>query len=101
MNPAKSLERRISAALHGGNGRALTERQKQAVQLICSGMKNSEVAIAMGISEGGVKNQVSRIFNKLGVFNRVELGTCGTRGGGLRRRKQNHKTVVFPAPPLP
>jgi DNA-binding NarL/FixJ family response regulator len=52
---------------------ALTPREGQLVSLLAHGLKNKELAHAMGITEGTVKVYLSRLFRKLGVADRFEL----------------------------
>jgi DNA-binding NarL/FixJ family response regulator len=52
---------------------SLTRREGQLVGLIPQGLKNKELAYALGITEGTVKVYLSRIFQKLGVNDRFEL----------------------------
>jgi DNA-binding NarL/FixJ family response regulator len=51
----------------------LTRREGQLVALISQGLKNKELAYALGITEGTVKVYLSRIFKKVGVNDRFEL----------------------------
>jgi DNA-binding NarL/FixJ family response regulator len=48
-------------------------RQQQVIELVAQGLKNSEVAEVIGITEYVVKNHLRVIFDKLGFWNRVEL----------------------------
>jgi DNA-binding NarL/FixJ family response regulator len=48
-------------------------RQRQVIELVAQGLKNSEVAKAIGTTEFVVKNHLRVIFDKLGFWNRVEL----------------------------
>ena len=57
----------------------LTPRQGQIVSLVARGMKNKEIAFAMGISEGTVKVYLYKLFKKLGVNDRLELALYGLR----------------------
>jgi DNA-binding NarL/FixJ family response regulator len=52
---------------------SLTKREGQLIGLISQGLKNKEVAYALGITEGTVKVYLSRLFTKLGVKDRFEL----------------------------
>lgn len=49
----------------------LTERETGILRLLAGGYANREVASALGISEGTVKNHVSSILSKLGVRDRT------------------------------
>jgi two-component system, NarL family, nitrate/nitrite response regulator NarL len=51
----------------------LTRRERQAMSFIAQGLKNKEIAYAMGLSEGTVKVYLSRLFDKVGVHDRFEL----------------------------
>jgi DNA-binding NarL/FixJ family response regulator len=51
----------------------LTKRESQLVQLISQGMPTKEISIKLGIGEHTVSNYLFRIYNKIGVSNRLEL----------------------------
>jgi len=51
----------------------LTARELQVVHLLAEGLTNSEIGIRLGLSRHTVKNYLLKIFDKLGVSNRVEL----------------------------
>src|ERR1017187_3300606 len=51
----------------------LTPREESVVRLVVQGMVNREIADALHLSEHTIKNYLFRIFDKLGVSNRVEL----------------------------
>ena len=51
----------------------LTRREESVVRLVVQGMVNREIANQLGLSEHTIKNYLFRIFDKLGVSNRVEL----------------------------
>jgi DNA-binding NarL/FixJ family response regulator len=61
----------------GTNGRYGTrvpsEREQRVIQLVAQGLKNREVAEAIGTTEHVVKNYLRVIYDKLGLWNRVEL----------------------------
>lgn len=50
----------------------LTERELEILRLMVSGIGNREIAAALALSEGTVKNHVSSIFSKLGVSDRTK-----------------------------
>jgi DNA-binding NarL/FixJ family response regulator len=50
---------------------ALTKREQQVSALVGQGLGNREIARRLNISEHTVRNYLSRIFEKLGVSNRV------------------------------
>ena len=51
----------------------LTPRERQIVALIVEGCTNKDIARTVGTSEQVIKNYLGDIFDKLGVFNRLEL----------------------------
>ncbi len=51
----------------------LTEREAQILGLIAQGMSNKQIAAAVFLAEGTVKNYVSRIMDKWHARNRLEL----------------------------
>jgi DNA-binding NarL/FixJ family response regulator len=51
----------------------LTEREEQIVRMVAEGLPNGEICTTLGLSTHTVKNHLFRIYEKLGVSNRVEL----------------------------
>jgi DNA-binding NarL/FixJ family response regulator len=51
---------------------ALTERELEILRLMASGIGNREIAQALDLREGTVKNHVSSIFSKLSVADRTK-----------------------------
>ena len=49
------------------------DRERRVIALVAQGLKNSEVAEAIGTTECVVKNYLRVIYDKLGLWNRVEL----------------------------
>lgn len=58
--------------LFTGN-RIPSERELRIIELVAQGLKNTEVAEAIGTTEHVVKNYLRNIYDKLGLWNRVEL----------------------------
>jgi two-component system, NarL family, nitrate/nitrite response regulator NarL len=66
------------------NRYSLTPRELEVVVRIVAGESNKEIAQALSLRENTVKHHLSSIFDKLGVFSRLELavfamnhGLCG------------------------
>ncbi|WP_276708521.1 response regulator transcription factor [Eubacterium ruminantium] len=51
----------------------LTEREREIVSLIVDGFSNKQIADKLYISEGTVKNYISKIYDKTGIHDRVKL----------------------------
>ena len=51
----------------------LTPREDQVVGLVAEGIGNREIAQELGVKENTVKKSLLRIYDKIGVSNRVEL----------------------------
>jgi len=51
----------------------LSEREKEIVSLICQGYRNKEIAHKLNISEQTVKSHCNRIYEKVGVSDRLQL----------------------------
>ena len=49
------------------------ERERRVIELVAQGLKNKEVATEIGTTEHVVKNYLRTIYDKLGLWNRVEL----------------------------
>jgi DNA-binding NarL/FixJ family response regulator len=71
MQPSSSGAAIPASGLYGT--RIPSPRQQQVIELVAQGLKNSEVADAIGTTEHVVKNHLRMIYDKLGLWNRVEL----------------------------
>lgn len=58
----------------------LSGRENDILALIAEGRTNAEIAVALALAEGTVKNYVSRILEKLHLKNRTELAARALRG---------------------
>lgn len=59
----------------------LSEREVDVLRLLARGASNKEIAIALGLVEGTVKNHVSRILEKLGVDDRTQAALAAREAG--------------------
>ena len=50
-----------------------TGREDRIIELVAEGLRNAEIADRIGTTEGVVKNYLRVIFDKLGVWTRLEL----------------------------
>ncbi len=69
---APALQAELAAA-GASETRRLTVREMDIVRWVASGLRNGEIAQRLGISEGTVKTHLNKIFQKLGIRDRVEL----------------------------
>lgn len=56
---------------HGA--KLLSKQESKIVRLVSEGLTNREIATELGLSGHTVKNYIFKIFDKLGISNRVEL----------------------------
>jgi two-component system nitrate/nitrite response regulator NarL len=59
----------------------LTSRERQIVAAIVTGESNKEIAEEFSLSEETVKRHLSNIYDKLGVFSRLELAVFALNHG--------------------
>ena len=50
-----------------------SRRQLRVIELVAQGFKNKEIANELQIGEHVVRNYLGKIYDKIGVSNRVEL----------------------------
>lgn len=50
-----------------------TDREERVIELVAQGLKNRDIADRIGTTEHVVKNYLRVIYDKLGLWNRVEL----------------------------
>lgn len=51
----------------------LTDRERQIAALVREGLTNAEIGERLGTTQYAVRNHLRRVFDKLGIWNRVEL----------------------------
>jgi DNA-binding NarL/FixJ family response regulator len=62
-------------------GVALTPRERQVLGLVAAGYPNKEIARTCDVSEETIKHHLTRMFDKVGASNRLELATKATALG--------------------
>ncbi len=65
----------------------LTRREIEIVSAIVSGYSNREIAGKLSISEETVKHHLTNIFDKVGVYNRLELALFAIHHGLIEKKK--------------
>jgi DNA-binding NarL/FixJ family response regulator len=74
MSPAGPVREHASTAPPAAfDAEALSDKEEKILQLISEGMTNRQIANALFLAEGTVKNYVSRIMEKLHANTRTEL----------------------------
>lgn len=71
--------------LSANGEKLLTSREEQVVALVADGLTNRNVATELGLSEHTVKKYLFRIFEKLGISNRVELVLYAVHHGSMQQ----------------
>ncbi|MDR7357506.1 helix-turn-helix transcriptional regulator [Paeniglutamicibacter sulfureus] len=59
------------------NERGVTNREKEIIELVGQGKSNREIAQSLTVSQRTVEGHLYRIFAKLGISGRAELGNLG------------------------
>jgi len=76
----------VSTFAHPSNRAAarpfgLTPREQEVLVLVAAGYPNKEIARACAVSEETVKHHLTRMFDKVGASNRLELALIATESG--------------------
>jgi DNA-binding CsgD family transcriptional regulator len=67
---------------------SLTPKESLIVSCVTQGMKNKEIALRVGTTEQVVKNYLRKVYDKLGVADRLELGALLLESPCARRRQR-------------
>lgn len=59
----------------------LSDREREVLQLLATGLSNAEIAHTLFLTDGTVKNYVSTIFSKLDVADRTQAAILAIRSG--------------------
>jgi len=73
---------------------SLSKRQSELVGLLVQGLKNKEIASALGISEGTVKAYLTTLYEKVGARDRFELALFGLKNLGGRRESGHAREPI-------
>jgi two-component system nitrate/nitrite response regulator NarL len=60
---------------------SLTTREREVVQLVIAGHTNREIATQFSVSEETIKHHLTRMFQKVGASNRLELAMKAAKSG--------------------
>ena len=68
----------------------LTDREREVLVLVASGMANKQIARRLGISEKTVKTHLTNVFQRIGVRDRTQAALWAERHGLLRPDDEAH-----------
>ncbi len=77
----EKVARDLAAPDPGDPAESLTTRETEVLRLMAAGFSNREIADALGMAEGTVKNHVSSILGKLGVKDRTRAVLTAIENG--------------------
>ncbi len=88
------LARQLACPEPGPSGRpqsiAMSPQQWRILELLAQGLPNKEIARTLGIASSTVKNQLTVVFERLGVSNRTQAAMAAralVKNGGERARR--------------
>ena len=79
----RTAAKHVASALTPRSTAALTTRETEVLRLIAAGATNREIAARLYLSEGTVKNHISRILNRLGLRDRTQAALYARDHGVL------------------
>jgi two-component system nitrate/nitrite response regulator NarL len=82
-----------SKAAGGRLAFGLTPRERDVLGLIVAGYANKDIAREFAVSEETVKHHLTRMFDKVGVSNRLELAMVATERGILDAPQSESRSV--------
>jgi two-component system, NarL family, nitrate/nitrite response regulator NarL len=79
----------------------LTRREREVLGLVVAGYPNKEIARTFSVSEETIKHHLTRMFDKMGVSNRLALTLIATEAGLVKEEAgpRSTETVLSPQPP--
>jgi DNA-binding NarL/FixJ family response regulator len=80
-NLMDALRARVDPASHAAPAQpfGLTPREREVLSLVVEGCGNKEIARRLAVSEETIKHHLTRMFDKVGAANRLELALAATR----------------------
>ncbi|WP_052745521.1 LuxR C-terminal-related transcriptional regulator [Allosalinactinospora lopnorensis] len=83
----QSLPYLVSEVRNPADGSALSQREREVLQLVAEGLSNAKIADMLFVSEATIKTHVQRTFRKLGVHDRASAVAKGIANGILAVRR--------------
>jgi DNA-binding CsgD family transcriptional regulator len=87
---AKELE-----PARGSNGRALSPREAEILQILLDGSSNKMIARRLGISEATVKVHLKALMRKIGVTNRTQVALWALHNGIIATQRRSAAEPQF------
>lgn len=75
----------------------LTRRERQIIPMVCSGLRNKEIAVQLGIAESTLWHHMTAIFTKLQVEDRLGLAALAYCHGLVFPAKPSHQAPTLGA----
>ncbi len=103
MIAAMRTESRPAPVRRPANRFNLTSRELQVITAVKAAESNREIATRLSVREDTVKHHLSNIFDKLGVFSRVELAVFAINHGldaGESPSNGPRISLLSPLPPF-
>lgn len=76
----------------------LSPKEIEVTTLVWEGKTNPEIAALVGCTEQVIKNQLRSVFDKLGVWSRLELALYVASHGGASWVDGDENTRIEPSP---
>jgi DNA-binding NarL/FixJ family response regulator len=76
----------------------LSPKEIEVTTLVWEGKTNPEIAAMVGCTEQVIKNQLRSVFDKLGVWSRLELALYVAAHGGASWVDRDETTRIEPSP---
>lgn len=77
----QSGEERSAASKKQENEYSFTDRERDILRLVAQGYDNKEIASELFLAEGTVRNQLSRLLEKLSLKDRTQLAVYAVKNG--------------------
>ena len=77
----QSGEERTSASKNRESEYSFTDRERDILRLVAQGYDNKEIASELFLAEGTVRNQLSRLLEKLALKDRTQLAVYAVKNG--------------------
>ncbi|MGN1105736.1 MAG: response regulator [Huintestinicola sp.] len=74
-----SIRQNMPVSQTSASGFELSERDRELMALICDGCDNKEIAAKLFLAEGTVRNNISKLLEKLGLKDRTQLAVFAVK----------------------